>query len=405
MPAKLLTARAVEAAQPATTRREIPDGTQTGLYLSIEVTGTKSWVLRYRDPNGTSKRRKLGDANAMSVAAARHAAAAARHRIELEPAVAPVAAPRVDHKTSDRIEMMVAQFLELHAYRKTRASTAWATERVFNRLVLPAWRSRSIHDIKRRDVIELIESVATDRPYLANRTLATLSKFYNWLIARDVIETSPVAGVERPHKEQVRNRTLTDAELRALWFACEGDGPFGQALRILVCTGARRNEVSQMRWSELDEERRLWTLPNERSKNAREHTIPLSSQAWAIIQSMSRFAGCDYVFSADGRGPIAGWAKAKTRLSAKAGIAEESWRLHDLRRTCASGMAKLGTSVPVIEKALNHISGTFRGIVGVYQTHDYADEIAIALQRWGNQVAQLTDGKPAKVIPLHGQRP
>ena len=145
----------------------------------------------------------------------------------------------------DKIETAVASFLELHAYRKTRPSTAWASERIFNRLVLPAWRGRTIDSIRKRDVIELVESIAiSGRGYLANRTLGTLSKFFNWLIARDVLAFSPVTGVERPHKEKVRDRTLDDAELRALWLACEGEGPFGQALRMLILTGARRNEVS-----------------------------------------------------------------------------------------------------------------------------------------------------------------
>jgi integrase len=124
-------------------------------------------------------------------------------------------------------------------------------------------------------------------------------------------------------------------------------------------------------------------LPRERSKNRRPHNVALSSQAWRIIEAMPHIAGCDFVFTADGKKPVTGWDKAKVRISAKAGIASESWRLHDLRRSCASGMQRLGVSVPVIEKALNHISGTFRGIVGTYQQHDYADEVGIALQKWG----------------------
>jgi len=115
---------------------------------------------------------------------------------------------------------------------------------------------------------------------------------------------------------------------------------------------------------------------------------------------MPVIAGCDFVFTADGKRPVTGWDKAKVRISAKAGIAAETWRLHDLRRTAASGMQKLGTQVPVIEKALNHISGTFRGIVGVYQTHDYADEVRIALQRWADRVDEIVGGKPAKVVKL-----
>jgi integrase len=110
------------------------------------------------------------------------------------------------------------------------------------------------------------------------------------------------------------------------------------------------------------------------------------------------------VFTADGRGPIIGWAKAKTRLSAKAGVGETSWRLHDLRRTAAAGMQRLGISIPVVEKALNHQSGVFRGIVSTYQTHDYADEIRIALQKWADRVEEIVGGKPAKVVALRGRR-
>jgi integrase len=279
-----------------------------------------------------------------------------------------------------------------------------AAERIFKRLVLPAWRGRTIDSIRRRDVIDLVESVAADRPYLANRTLGVLSKFFNWLCARDELAASPAQGVDRPHKEEVRQRTLSDAELRALWLACAGDGPFGSALQVLALTGARRNEVSHMTWSEIDEERQLWTLPSARSKNKREHVVPLSSQVWAIIDAMPRFAGCDYVFTADGRSPITGWDKAKVRLSVKAKLDGAGWRLHDLRRTCASGMQRLGVPVPVVEKALNHISGSFRGIVSTYQTHDYADEVRVAFQKWSDHVERLVGGKPAQVVTLRKRR-
>ena len=217
-------------------------------------------------------------------------------------------------------------------------------------------------------------------------------------MARDALAFSPATGVERPHKEEIRTQVLSDDELRALWLACEPEGASGRAIRMLVSTGARRSEVGRMRLEEIDEERRLWTLPAGRTKNAREHAIPLSSQAWALIEARPRFAGCPFVFSADGRRAVNNWDEVKRRISARAGISADSWRLHDLRRTAASGMQKLGVSVPVIEKALNHTSGTFRGIVGVYQQHDYADEVRIALQRWADRVEEIVDGEPARVV-------
>jgi integrase len=405
---KVITHRFVEAVRPRAARAEYADGGCPGLYLIVQPSGTRSWAVRYRH-NGVNGKRTLGRAGngSLTLAAARAAAAAHRHRLERGVAHSPVgatAATAVAGKSGgggDSVEAVVAAFLEKHAYRKTRASTAWAAERVFNRIVLPAWRGRTIGDIRKRDVIDLIEDVAASgRGCLANKTLAVLSKFFNWLVGRDELALSPVTGVERPYQEKERERVLIDAEVRALWGACVGNGPFDQALKLMLLTGARRNEISRMEWSEIDDERRVWILPSERSKNHRECEFPLSSQAWTLIEAQPRFAGCPYVFSTDGKKPIAGWHKIRVRISIKAKIPADSWRLHDLRRTCASGMQKLGTPIPITEKALNHVSGVFRGIVKRYQQHDYADEIRIALQRWADRVEEIVGGKPAKVVKL-----
>src|SRR5262249_57810033 len=174
-------------------------------------------------------------------------------------------------------------------------STAWATERVFNRIVLPAWRGRTVGSIRKRDVIDLVDDVVTSgRGYLATRTLGTLSKFFNWLVGRDGLGCSPVTGIEKPHQEEVRERTLSDAELRRLWLACEDGEPFGQALRVLMLTGARRNEISQMCHSELAEDG-TWTLPRERSKKRRPHPLVLPSQARAVLAALPGIARRDFL--------------------------------------------------------------------------------------------------------------
>jgi len=411
MSTKVLTARAVVVAKPkrnaagVRVRNEIPDGGCPGLYLVVEPTGTKSWAHRYRY-HGTSKKRTLGSAadGGLSLAAARHAVAAARHRLGrgADPATAPHPVAPTGVAASDNVEAAVASFLELHAYRKTRLNSARATEYSFNRFVLPAWRGRPVASITRRDVIDLIESVAVDAPYSANRLLAALSKFFNWLCGRDVLSVSPAVGVERPHKEIARQRTLDDGELSALWRACEGEGPFGAALRLMILTGCRRYEASKMPWAELDRRRRLWLLPSERTKNERPHEIPLPSQAWSVLDALPQINDSEFVFTTDGRTPIVGWAKVKARISAKAGLDATTWRLHDLRRTAASGMQRLGVSVPVVEKALNHQGGIFRGIVSTYQTHDYADDVRIAFQKWGDHIEDLVAGrKSTKVVRLH----
>jgi integrase len=177
----------------------------------------------------------------------------------------------------------------------------------------------------------------------------------------------------------------------------------GDFVRVLLLTGSRRSEAAGMRWSEIDESQRIWQLPRERTKNGVPHTVPLSSQVWEIIAARPRFADCDFVFSADGRRSIGGFSRLKHALDARMGPTTP-WVLHDLRRVLASGMQKLGIRVEVVEQVLNHRSGTFGGIVGVYQRFDYLDEKRDALQRWANHVEQLVTGKPATVVSLRSKR-
>jgi integrase len=221
-----------------------------------------------------------------------------------------------------------------------------------------------------------------------------------------VIPASPVVGVERPHGEKPREHALTDAELVALWRACEDGAPYGPALRLLILTGARRNEVSAMRWSELSDDGQTWRLPGERVKNNKSHAVPLSAQARQIVAGMPVVDDSDFVFpTTNGCNAIrGGWARVKNRLSAKAGLDPTSWRLHDLRRTAASGMQRLGVRVEVIERALNHASGVYRGVAGIYQVDPLADEVRSALQRWADHVEALISGKPAKVVKLRASR-
>jgi integrase len=192
---------------------------------------------------------------------------------------------------------------------------------------------------------------------------------------------------------------LTDDELKALWKAAGELGwPFGDIVRLLILTGQRRDEVGEMGWPELALEQRLWTLPRGRVKNDNGHEVPLSAPAIEVIEKLPRVKGCPFVFSTTGETPVSGWGKGKDRLDEAAGF--DDWRLHDLRRTVASGMARLGIALPVIEKVLNHSSGSFRGIVGVYQRHSFADEKRAALEAWGRFVEQLVSGTPPNVIPL-----
>ncbi len=192
---------------------------------------------------------------------------------------------------------------------------------------------------------------------------------------------------------------LSDAELNRVWAACDMIGwPFGPLVRLLILLGQRRDEIGGMRWSEIDLERKAWTLPRGRVKNGVEHVVPLPLLALAILGDMPRIVPPmgypDFVFTTGGGAAVSGYSKAKQRLDEfmanDGGDALPHWTMHDLRRTFASGCARLGVNLPVIEKMLNHVSGSFGGIVGVYQRHSFADEKRIALEHWAVHVKSVT---------------
>jgi integrase len=403
--ARLLTARFVETVKPQPKRKEYAD--PSGVRLIVQPSGHKSWAHRYRDARGMSQKNTIGPAvgeGAITLAAAREAVARARRQLDDG-----VAVPRrVSPTSGDSVANQVAQFMAKHHAVRSRPGTIVATELSFNNSVLPAWGRRAVTDIRRRDVIELVEAVASERgPAAAKAVLQALSKFFGWLMARDVIEASPTVGVSAvlPPRPKPRQRTLSDDELVALLKAARSDNPFDRVIWILALTGVRRNEAAQMRWSELDPETRTWVIPAERAKNHRPHAVQLPAQAWAIIEAQPRLADCDFVFSVDGVRPINNWDRAKKRLSKLASLVETSWRIHDVRRTVACNLQTLGVRTEVIERALAHHSGHFAGIVGTYQVSPLETEVRVALQRWADHVEDLVSGKkPETVVRLRKRK-
>jgi len=392
--------------RPAAERREIADGFLPGLYLVVQPTGAKSWAVRYRH-HGQPRKFTLGSFPAIDLKTARDLGAKALR------AVAEGRDPgheRAQARASqpDSIETVAAQFVERHCQRVNRPRTARETERLLRRNVLPRWRGRSVDSITRRDVLDVLDRVVdAGAPIEANRVLAATRKMFAWAVARDIIAASPCAGVKPPSPERQRDRALNDDELRSEMLAADQIGwPFGPLIQLLALTGQRRDEVGRMRWSEVDIKKCLWVLPLGRTKTGQAaHEVPLSIAPIEILKKIPRVAGSDLVFSTNGSTAASGFSKAKRRIDTLLPPDTPHWTLHDLRRTCASGMARLGINLPVIEKVLNHSSGSFAGIVGVYQKHSFADEKRAALEAWGNFVAALVEGKPAsKVVRLRGKR-
>lgn len=384
-----LTVRTVESIKPGLVRKEIPDRHLPGLYLQVQPSGARSWAVRYR-VGGRNRKLTLGAFPAIDLKTARTLASKALRAVAegRDPGKEKSAAR---HEGPDTVEAVATQFVELHCRRANRPGTLEATKRQLDLHVLPRWRNRLVKDITRRDVLDLLDGVvAGGRPVAANRVLAAIRKMFSWAMGRDIIASSPCAGVRPPSSETSRDRVLSDAELCNIWLAADRlGGPFAALVQLLLLTGQRRDEVARMTWSEVDLEARLWTLPAARTKNGRLHEIPLSEPAIAILTALPRI-GDSFVITNDGETAASNYGKNKQRLDALLPGDTPSWWLHDLRRTTASGMARLGINLPTIEKILNHASGSFGGIVGVYQRHDFAQEKRSALEAWGRHVLALT---------------
>lgn len=399
MPSQKLTARTIENAKaPANGRHEVWDTLVRGFGLRVTERGMKSWTLMYRI-NGRQRRLSLGGYPAYDLAEARDFAREALRLVGrgVDPADERKAAREAARSTErDTVEKLVRQFIERHAKAKTRK---WRdTERMFELYVLPKWGQQPLNSITRRDVIELLDGIMDQgKPYSANKVLSHVRRFFNWCVERDILDATPVAKVKSPAKEVSRDRVLSDDETVAVWRTCDSMGwPFGLAFKLMLVTGQRRDEVATMRWSDIDRESGIWTQPREVTKSDRLHEVPLSSLAVEILDAVPRLG--DHVFTTTGNTPVSGFSKAKRRCDKLSGVA--GWRLHDLRRTCASGMARIGIAPHVVEKVLNHASGTISGVAAVYNRHGYTEEKRTALDAWARAIASTIRPGEQNVIEM-----
>jgi integrase len=233
-------------------------------------------------------------------------------------------------------------------------------------------------------------------PVTANRPLSWLRRTCSWAIERGLIDANPCAGIKAPAAETARDRVLSDDELKAVWQASDAFEPvYAGLVKLLILTGQRLREVAGMTWREVDLGAKLWTLPAARAKNNREHTVPLSDLAVEILRALPRIDDSDLVLTLTGRVPVSAVSNIKSRLDARMPPDTPPWVLHDIRRTVASGMARLGVNIAVVEKLLNHVSGSFAGIVGVYQRHSFSDEKRAAMAAWARHVEVLASGEAA----------
>jgi integrase len=397
MPKIKLTKSRIDGLSPGEQDQIYWDSERPGLHLKVTPAGKKVFFLYYRVLGAAKQQRrfKIGDYGAVTLHQARERAKS------LAGMVADGKDPAADRKqarqrlNSELVSDLVAEFISKHVAQNRSAAE---TERIFNKDIVPRLGSRSIHSLKKHDVITLLESVAErGSPIMANRTLAAFRKFLNWCVARGIIDKSPADGAEAPGKETKRDRVLADDELRRVLLAARQIGfPYGSIVELLAITGQRREEVASMSWSELDLPARTWTIPAARSKNNKPHIVHLCDAAIRVFDRIPRIEtqsaadatkGEQLVFTTNGKIPFQGFSKAKRQLDDLSGVTD--WTLHDLRRTVVSGMARLRILPQIADKVLNHQSGTISGVAAVYQRHDFLDERRHALDLWGSHVAAL----------------
>lgn len=287
---------------------------------------------------------------------------------------------------------VVASFVVQHCRRHNRPRTAHETERILRTCFCPSWGSRDIREITKSDVHAILDRmVAKGKPSAANHALAAVRKLFAWAVDRDLVTSNPCADVQRPAKVKTREHVLDAQQIaRVVAAATAMPYPFGPLVRLLVLTAQRRNEVANMRWDHIDFEQATWTIPAALTKSNRTHCLPLSAEALVVLRAMPRIHA-ELVFpsgGAEGR-VFSGFSKAKRRLDQQSQVAD--WKLHDLRRTAATELARMGTSPHVVERTLNHTTGVLGGVAGIYNRFSYLPEMREALEAWGERVVGLVE--------------
>jgi integrase len=378
-----LTDRVVQQAKAGKARVEIADAVVPGLYLIVQPTGVKSWAVRHRVGKRTRKLTLQGRYPVVSLAKARTDARAALEKVANgeDPAVAKQAGTPAD----DTLAAYIALYREKHV-GTVRPGTAANINRELERMQ-DAWPGRSLRSISKKDVIAVIDKALKRGPSAGVTAWKVAKAFFAWCEAREDDFPSPARSIRKPAKEKSRDRVLDDAELKLTWAAADAEGgAAGALIKLLILSGARRNEITELARDEIKTE--AIELSGERTKNGLPHTIPITPRMRRVLDSLPSTG--KFLLNATDH-PFGDHSGAKEKIAP----AVRPWTLHDLRRSFASGLQRLGVAPHIVELALNHRSGTFSGVAGIYQRHRYAKEVREAFELWSRHVEALTNEKVA----------
>lgn len=368
------------------------DDDLAGFGIRVRAGGKRTWIAQYR--HGAKQRRMtIGTVAGLDEGEARRRAKTVLSKVHLgaDPQAEKIEARKALAPVVD-LGAVVQSYLTKAENRLRPRSLVEVT-----RHLQKHWKplhGLPMASVGRADVAVRLNVIARERGLVAaNRARATLSALFAWAIGEGMTSTNPVIGTNKPAEESARDRVLSDAELVEIWRRADGQ-QFGAIVRLLILTGQRRGEVAGMRQAEIDLERKVWTIPGERTKNHRAHVVPLSGACLAILEGV--------VCKQTAVFPPTHWSHRKEQLDA--GLRHvEPWCLHDLRRTAATRMADLGVQPHIVEAVLNHASGHRAGVAGVYNRATYEGEKRTALNIWAERVLSLAEGRENVVVGINAK--
>jgi integrase len=369
------------------------DDALPGFGARLRAGAKPSWVFQYR-VGKRQRRRKLGAVAALPASAARAAAVRlySQTRLGADPAAA------IEKTLAAQAETFGAG-LDVYLRRKAEQLRPRSLLEVRRHLLVHAKPLHRIPltEIARRDVSRVVSHVAdASGPTAANRVGSSITAYFAWTVREGWVDVNVAAKINTVH-EDTRERTLSDGELCQVWRATDSTEPYSAIVRLLMLLGCRRAEIGGLKWSEIDLGKATITLPAARTKNEREHVIPLSAPAIEILEAQPRREGCDHVFGERGDNGFSSWSRGKAELDARAPIAP-GWVLHDLRRTVSTRMnGELGIQPHVVEAVLGHHQG---GVASIYNRASYLNEMRQALDMWAERVAAIVEERESKVVAL-----
>jgi integrase len=381
------------------------DEIEPGFGCSITKKGKVSFLYQYwiGGEVGKATRLVIGDNKALTVAKARNKVANLKDKRKRGDEVVSVVKARVQKEKKELATKSFAYHVDEYLKLNPKnGKYGIEVRRIFDKDILGTLGNLLITKITKDHIETIIGKKKKIAPGLSRVMYTMLKPFFNWALNKGYITKSPMIGIDRPKLTvEARDRFLKEHEIPAFWDSCQDLGMFGCIYKLLLLTSARREEVGGMTWKELDLDKRIWTIPGSRTKNKREHVIHINDQALAILESIKPIDGCEFVFTSTGKKSAKGYSHAKLELDRRMKVALgnkfEDWHTHDIRHTAATKMAMLKFSPHIVDRVLNHVSGT-KKMVKTYQHYEYMDDRKAAIYALGNYVQSLVDPQVSNVV-------